>query len=178
LAVVASALWFDYFNENVFWAFFKKHFFVSLITATGICFMVGAAFIVSSEKTKNDLSGGWAFTRYKKAAAFLRDNTENGDVIVHGDWDDMPPLFYWNDANRYIIGLDPTFFYRADPGRYARYVAFTLGESTDPVRVMDELNSRFVFTDREHRALTAMLGKSGRFVRIYLDSEAEIYQLK
>ena len=91
---------------------------------------------------------------------------------------DMPPLFYWDDSNRYIMGLDPTFMYSANPKRYWDYVNFTLGKSDDPVGVMAELNSRYVLADRVHFALDRQLASSKRFTRVYEDKESEIYLLK
>jgi len=90
----------------------------------------------------------------------------------------MPPLFYWDDRNRYIMGLDPTFMYRANPHRYWDYVNFTLGKTNDPVGVMEELDARFVLSDRVHTELDAMLARSSRFTRVYSDEESEIYLLK
>ena len=57
----------------------------------------------------------------------MKTHAAPGEIIIHADWDDMPSLFYWDDQNRYIMGLDPTFTYSADPARYWDYVNFTSG---------------------------------------------------
>jgi len=178
LAVAASAAW---IGE---WGFLKNMLKTKgriLPFALAVCCavsIVGAFGRRELNSANRDLSSGYEYTLYKKAAEYLKNNAEPGEVIVHADWDDMPSLFYWNDNGRYIMGLDPTFTYRANPTRYWDYVNFTLGKSSDPVAVMKELNSRFVFSDREHLALDMMLKKSGSFKLVYSDNEAEVYLLK
>lgn len=132
----------------------------------------------SLAQAKKDLDGSYRFTLYEKASAFLAANTEPNEVIIHSDWDQMPPLFWWNDKDRYMMGLDPTFLYNASHERYKDYVDFTLGKSADPIKVMDEFGARFVLSDRGHANMQEMLEKSGRFEKAYTDSETFIYRLK
>jgi Cu2+-containing amine oxidase len=76
------------------------------------------------------------------------------------------------------MGLDPTFFYRANPDLYWKYVNFTLGKATDPVAVVKALNSRYVFIDQNHAALKRSLVDSKKFILVYEDKQGYIYQLK
>jgi len=125
-----------------------------------------------------DLSlGPYRFTRYERATVFLRDTVPPHAVVMHADWDDFPVLFYRDPSHRYVSGLDPTFLFRTDPDRYRRYEAFTRGESPDPVAVMREFESRFVFMDGDHLALARQLEESGLFEKAYEDDEAVIYRL-
>jgi len=177
LAVAAAAAWFSEFRAPALPAAARRAL-VSLLVVCGILAMVAVYAGNGLAKARRDLAGNYSFTLYQKAAEYLKKNSAPGEIIVHADWDDMPPLFYWDDQNRYIMGLDPTFMYRAGPGRYWDYVNFTLGKSTDPVGVMKELDSRYVLADRVHRELDAMLARSGKFTLVYADNEAEIYLLK
>jgi len=45
---------------------------------------------------------------------WLKENTVKDEIIIHSSWDEFPMLFYYNDYNQYMAGLDPTFFYKAD----------------------------------------------------------------
>jgi hypothetical protein len=155
-------------------------------SARPVCIMAAFAligtFIVFAHtqltQTKSDLANGYRFESYRGAAEYLKSQAASGEIVVHADWDDFPPLFYWDDAQRYIMGLDPTFMFRENAGRYHRYVDFTLGDSTDPVGVMNELGSRWVYLDRDHLALKRLLDSSGSFVERYRDAEGFIYELK
>lgn len=178
LAVAAAAAWITLLRIDNLRAFLWKNRIAFAIVAAGSLMMFAAFAGRGLAKARRDLVGGYGFMLYQKAAEYLKANTEPNEIILHADWDDMPPLFYWDDKNRYIMGLDPTFLYRTDPDRYWRYVNFTLGKSADPVGVMKELGARYVFSDLVHKDLDKMLKASGKFTLVYLDEEAEIYQLK
>ncbi len=178
LAVFALASWLTELRVASFWLRAKRQI-VTLILGSCCLIAISGTFAYHDlVKTRQDLSGGYDLDLYKKAAQYLKANTLPGEIVVHADWDDFPPLFYWDDQNRYIMGLDPTFLYRQDPGLYRRYVDLTLGRSADPAGVMNELGSRWVFADRVHADLDKTLKGSGRFERVYIDSEAEIYLFK
>lgn len=178
LGVWAAAMWWSLVPRGIFWPRFKRYWpSLALLVLGSLCFLVGSA-RDSFSAGKRDLGNGYRFDLYKNAAAYLSKNTQPNDVVVHADWDDFPPLFYWNSQNHYIMGLDPTFMYRADHGRYQRYVDFTLGKSADPVGVMKELGSRYVVADHEHTTLENSLVSSGSFKKVYTDNDAVIYVLK
>jgi hypothetical protein len=178
LAVVAVAAWLSSLRianlKTILW----KNRAAFALVAAGALMMFAAYAGRGLSKAKKDLVGGYGFTLYQKAAEYLKANTSPDEIVVHADWDDMPSLFYWDGKNRYIMGLDPTFMYRANPGRYWDYVNFTLGKSADPVGVMKELNARYVFSDLVHKDLDRMLNASGKFTLVYTDKEAEVYLLK
>jgi hypothetical protein len=178
LAVAAVAAWASELDISGFKRLVKKNSIAAALSAAVAVAFLAAYAGAGLIKAKQDLSGSYDFTLYQKAAAYLKANTAPDEIVVHADWDDMPPLFYWDDKNRYIMGLDPTFMYSANPARYWDYVNFTLGKSKDPVGVMNELNSRYVLTDRVHFDLDRMLMASGKFTRVYIDKESEIYLLK
>ena len=49
--------------------------------------------------------------RYKDAADWLRLNSFSGEVVFDVNWGHFPYLFYWNQQNYYIGGMDPIFQY-------------------------------------------------------------------
>ena len=57
-------------------------------------------------------------TQYEQSSSWLKNNTTPGTVIFNTAWDAFPPLFYHNDQNYYLVGLDPTFMYLNDPKLY------------------------------------------------------------
>ncbi len=178
LAAAACAAWLSEIRIADLGTKARRHLVALCLVACAAASMLGVYAGRGIAKAKNDLAGGYAFTLYQKATAYLKTHTAPGEVVVHTDWDDMPPLFYWDDQNEYIMGLDPTFMYRANPDRYWRYVNFTLGKTGDPAAVMDELKARYVISDLAHGDFDKMIEKNRRFERVYADAEAEIYLLK
>lgn len=51
----------------------------------------------------------------KAAAEWLKDNTPSGSVVFYDNWSYWPLMFYYNQHNRYLNGMDPTFMYEYDP---------------------------------------------------------------
>jgi hypothetical protein len=41
----------------------------------------------------------------------LEENSQKGEVIFNINWADFPLLFFHNDYNSYVIGMDPNFLY-------------------------------------------------------------------
>jgi hypothetical protein len=50
----------------------------------------------------------------KEAALYLKEHTNDNELVFTGDWDDAPGLFFYNDKNRYFVFLDPNFMYYWD----------------------------------------------------------------
>jgi len=178
LAVAAVAAWFSEFRIANFKTLLRQNAVVAMLAAAVAFSLIAVYAGIGLARAKKDLAGNYSFTLYEKAAEYLKTHAAPDEIVVNADWDDMPPLFFRDDGNRYIMGLDPTFMYRANPKRYWDYVNFTLGKSTDPVGVMKELDSHYVLADRVHNELDTMLGRSPRFTRVYEDKESEIYLFK
>lgn len=52
---------------------------------------------------------------FRQAAEWLSKNTVAGEVVFYNNWSFWPIMFYYNDRNRYLAGMDPTFLYEYDP---------------------------------------------------------------
>ena len=89
-------------------------------------------------------------------------------------------LFYFNDHNRYIIGLDPTFMHNYDADLHDRWAALTArGESDDLLSFMkDELGTRYALIEKDHGAMESTFAQNVYFELVYEDSEAWVYALK
>lgn len=49
-----------------------------------------------------------------EANDWLKKNTPAGSMVFYNNWGLWPLMFYYNDYNQYIIGMDPTFLYEYD----------------------------------------------------------------
>lgn len=56
--------------------------------------------------------------RYQETAEWLKNNTPAKSIVFHASWDSFPRLFFYNDHNYYIVGLDPTFMYLYNKNLY------------------------------------------------------------
>jgi len=122
---------------------------------------------------------GLSWTKYAKAAEWLRTNTPPGTVVFHSDWDDFPLLFFQDDRNRYINGLDPTFLYRQDPVRFQQFVDITTGKRHNRVaQVLTRLfNSRYVLVEKDHEAMRRVIEADMNFEKVYEDDEATVFSI-
>lgn len=120
---------------------------------------------------------GIPFTKYEKASVWLQAHAKPGAVVVHSDWDDFPPLFFRNDQNSYMCGLDPTFFYRQDPTRYWQWVNLTTGRTTTGIGALmkTSFGAKFALIEKDHVYMkNAMSGDPSVFL-VYEDDEVWIY---
>ena len=62
--------------------------------------------------------------KYHDAALWLRTNAPSNCIVFHARWFDFPLLFFWNDRDRYIGGMDPVFSYYDSPTRTYEYQQF------------------------------------------------------
>lgn len=125
-----------------------------------------------------DLRQGFSATRLEAVSQWLMANTPPGSRVVHSDWDEFPVLFYHNSHNTYIVGLDPTFLYKADEQRYWAWVDITLGRYTGDVHaaVTDTLDSQYILVANGHDVMDVFFRNDDRFLLRYRDAEARVYE--
>jgi len=140
------------------------------------------------------------YDAYKQAAQWLEKNTSQNSIVFHSDWDNFPMLFFWNHHNYYIIGMDPTFMYVYDQGKYWLWENITQkgiacdGPLQDSILtdkyslkeskiihdiIIQDFNSRYVFIDDHHEKFKKRLEKAPElFEKTYEDEYASVYELK
>jgi hypothetical protein len=178
LAMLAVGSWMSLMPWQKIAAFMKKNAVPATLLGACLLMMTAAYAGNSFARARKDLGGTYRYTLFKGASEYLAANSGEGEVVIHSDWDQMPPLFWWNSKNRYMMGLDPTFLYNASRERYRDYVDFTLGKSPDPAKTMNTFGSRYAIIDKGHDGMRRMIEGSGRFEKAYSDSEADVYILK
>lgn len=55
---------------------------------------------------------------FNEPARWLEENTREGEIVFHLNWSHFPILFFWNQHNYYINGMDPIFLYKYSPDLY------------------------------------------------------------
>lgn len=148
---------------------------IGVYLALGLGYVAGRDF----RNERNDLHGGFLATKFQDASTWLANNTPVGSRVVHSDWDEFPVLFYHNTHNTYIVGLDPTFLYKANPDTYWTWANITLGKFNGDLvhAVRDTLGAQYVFVASGHEVMDREFRNDEHFVLVYQDAEAKIYQL-
>ncbi len=125
-----------------------------------------------------DLNQGFALTKFQGVGTWLADHTPAGSRIVHSDWDEFPPLFYYDSHNTYVAGLDPTFLYKANQDTYWTWVNITLGKFNGDLvtAVTKTLGAKYVLVASGHTIMDEEFSHNPRFRQVYHDNEATVYQ--
>ncbi|MDD4761701.1 MAG: hypothetical protein PHZ25_01610 [Candidatus Pacebacteria bacterium] len=103
--IISAALGFSFFFKKN-WQYslkvilFSLFSFFLLISASRSVY-VFSLFIKNSEPAD----------KFKEVSLWLKENTNKGEIVFHSYWDNFPNLFFWNDHNYYISGMDPIFQY-------------------------------------------------------------------
>jgi hypothetical protein len=113
------------------------------------------------------------------ASAWLADNTSARSIIWQTDWGSFPMLFYHNNHNYYLTGLDQTFMYEYNQDRYWQWVKITSGEyEGDVYKVIKEtFKASYVLVEKRVAAILRYINHDSRFNKIYEDKEVIIYKL-
>lgn len=98
--------------------------FIFVLTAP--IFMTG----FSIYRYEHSLAQSYRLDRAREAAEWLAVNSQAGDVVFHTRWDQFAELFFWNQKNYYINGMDPIFMYALNPALYWKQHYFALDQAT------------------------------------------------
>ena len=67
-------------------------------------------------------------TKFKESALWLKENTKEKDVVFYLSWSNFPFLFFWNQSNYYINGMDPVFLLKYDRKLYWKLYNMAVNE--------------------------------------------------
>jgi hypothetical protein len=144
---------------------------LTVIAVVGMCMTV----IQAREDVRSETNP----FAYKGASEWLANNTPAGSMVFNTDWDDFPMLFYYNPANTYIVGLDPTYLYNRDEELWKLYADITLGHRSDPAPLIrDRFGAEYVFTDNEHSGFMENAEASGDFEEVYRDKFTTVLRVR
>ncbi|HTK05167.1 MAG TPA: hypothetical protein VL500_06275 [Candidatus Eisenbacteria bacterium] len=177
--MLTSRLDFNAFVGRIRWLFPRPKV-IPLAIMTYVSFLFVFLGVRDVMANKQLYSGGIPWTKYAKAADWLTRNTPEGAIVLHSDWDDFPVLFFQDDRNRYIIGLDPTFLYRQDPDRYWEWVNITTGKTASGIAeaALNRFDSRYILVENDHTEMRKQVDLDPRIERVYQDEDARIYKVR
>ncbi|MEI7771541.1 MAG: hypothetical protein WCI67_16230 [Chloroflexales bacterium] len=115
---------------------------------------------------------------YADASAWLIAHTAPGSMIFQTDWDDFPRLFFYNSANIYTTGLDPTYMELYDADLYRQWVDITRGNVSNPAELIGErFGAAYVISDLEHAGFMRKAAADPQMEEVYRDKFAVIYHI-
>lgn len=186
-AIMAAAFIWKYFWDKDLFKYFRKKFlevfkkdFFYLAFVVYIFLMFILSFGLNFWRVKSVLAQGFSFDYYQKAMEAAKNNSRAGDIIFHSDWDDWPMLFYHNDYNRYIVGLDTTFMYKYSPEFYKKWRDITWGDYKGDVYpvIKNDFHAAIIFIAQNDIEIVDKYFKNdGRFEPLY-DKEGKVYKVK
>ncbi len=116
---------------------------------------------------------------YQGAMEWIEANTEAGELVFHDRWPSFSPMFFFNHHNRYVIGLDPYFFFQLDPSAYRRWIGASNGKlSPEETRaVVLDFGARFACT-RKNSAFAERLGRAPGVEIAYQDRRFVVLRVR
>jgi len=122
--------------------------------------------------------------QFNEIVVALRQNSKLGDRVYNVSWDEFPILFYKNDYNRYISGMDPTFLYKTRPKLAIDSVKlmnenefFTKNEVWD--LIVKEAQADYVFLNiKRFPYLIKYFDRDERFVKLKETDDAILYKIR
>ena len=162
---------------------FWRTFWHRAALVTGILYLslvVPAVVVKDWQQNLRDTHNGIPLGKFSQSSRWLAANSEAGDIVFHSDWDEFPVLFYYNDKDYYIVGLDPTFMYNYNQDLYWKWARITLGEQADDLYgiIQGDFQARWVFMENDHTAMRKNIAATDGFVLVYQDDEVTIFKVE
>lgn len=156
----------------------KKYFY-------GVCSgaILSIAFLTlldSTTRVRTISEKSSSFEEFEGVGNFLQNNAPKNAIVFHDDWDSFPLLWYHAPTMHYIVGLDPTFFYRYEAALYHQWKDITLGKEKENLHHIISHNFRasYVFIDSDHEAFEKNIRASKGFTQIYEDQDGTIFTVE
>jgi hypothetical protein len=118
---------------------------------------------------------------YRPAIEFLEKNARPDELVYHNFWWDFSALYHFRPDGRYVVALDPVFFYRFDPELFRKSVEAFAGRADDVHGLLaGAFGARWVFVPKEPRYFPFfnLLRQDGRFEMAYEDPHVVIVRVR
>lgn len=176
-SAISLSIYWEKFGEDIrkilprkFIYFFPAILFLGLLPV----------FVKDAYQNKQHYQNGMPFTKFEETSKYLEKNSEPGDIVFHGDWDEFPLLFYHNDKNYYITGLDSTFMYDYDMDLYNRWLQVVLGEDKESLHevISGIFGAKYVFVDTsQSKSFDKNLANNIYFEEVLVTPDSKVYRV-
>jgi hypothetical protein len=135
----------------------------------------------SVAKVQSHVAGMSTPEIYRPAVEFLERTAKPDELVYHNFWWDFSVLYHYRPDGRYVVALDPVFFYRFDPELFAKSLEAFSGKTENVYRVLDDdFGARWVFVPKDTRYFPFfnLLRQDDRFEKAYEDTHVVIVKLR
>jgi hypothetical protein len=113
------------------------------------------------------------------ASAWLASHAPSGSMIFNADWVEFPELFYYNQQNAYVTGLDPRYLYDAQPELWKVYDSITEGKEKHPGPIIRaRFGADYVVARTDSTDFLNAASASGDFETVYSDAYASVLHVR
>jgi hypothetical protein len=180
-AIIAAALTFTRAAKAAEWSATSARR-AALALLLLVVLPLGALNLKEGVRIARGITQAMRVDEYRAVAAWLKENTKEGDVIV-SQWDDFPFLFLFHRPGRYLYGLNTALAHEANAQLYAVHGFLFEGRIRDPETFLPLVGSRHIVITRAdlypgRRQLVEFLQKNARFDLVYQKDAAFIFRLK
>ncbi|MFT5127729.1 MAG: hypothetical protein ACI8W8_001336 [Rhodothermales bacterium] len=114
------------------------------------------------------------------AAAAIREHVPENGIVVTSNWPETPSLWFGAPKHRYLVFLDPIFFYLHDPKKFRLWHEMRIGMAIDPVGILtQELKASAVVTSQEGSVSFAnQLARDPRARQVYQKDDVRVFVLQ
>ena len=175
--------WSSLFNKFKSWLFCTKIMIVLIIFLAII--ITGLSALINNEVQLYQQMKNWfsskapALYNFKGIGQWLKNNTPPKSTVFHSSWTYFPMLFYHDDQNYYINGLDSTFFYDQNPDLYNLWRKIIEGKQKENLSqtILDNFHSNFIVVDKDHVDFENNLKADLNFSQVYQDKDGKVYKI-
>jgi hypothetical protein len=149
----------------------------------------------SGYRTLNNLQNSYTADYLKEPAIWLKENSNPGDIVFNVHWSNFSPLFFWNQKNYYVGGLDPIFQYAYNSSLYWKFhylsadqvTKKTCGATACTVSMLEDthevlkrdFNAKYILlTKTQNPAVHQWLEGDRRFDKKFENGSEAVYLIK
>lgn len=145
-----------------------------------LCLPVAALNVKEALRITESITRELAVDEYARAASWLKQHSQDGDVVV-SQWDDFPMMFFHDRKNRYLWGLNAAYGYGYDPRIYTVITLMFEGRVRDPETFLPQVDANYLLVGRTssypgRRALVELLKVNPWFDEVLVAGSLHLYQ--
>ena len=153
-----------------------------LVILTCIVIYIGCSFTYAAIRDVKIMLYNHPLDHLSGPANWLKDNTLKDSIVFNAGWDDWPFLFYFNDHNNYLVGLDPIFMYEYDADKYTLWFKIINGKVKENLAsiIMHDFNARHVVLSkkRKFQSFLNILTNNPNITKTFEDSSGFVFKIE
>lgn len=118
----------------------------------------------------------------KNISLYLKENSNPDDLVFNDSWSIFPYLFYFNQKNYYIVGLDPSFLELYDQKLFNEYYDLTFDNESvrnaDVNLIKTDFKAKWLIVSPDHPTLLEKIKqKPENFEKVYENNGYTVFKV-